>query len=226
MLIMKKIIKVDVRDKNDKLILSDVNFDFPKNYAGNAHEQLLIIKGENLPELAKGTYLSIIISYLTGDRISYPTEVAICTDKQLNVYIGAGEKKLEERRRFFKLATNVLAEVTFFTRDKEMQTLENPLKVLIKNINIGGVFFRTAYEFEMGDELMMVIQLGNDQLETVAQILRIHYTEDEGSEGKRVVEGYGCRFLGITHAQEAIISRYIFNYQLMHKDAIDGPARG
>ncbi len=197
-----------------RLYYTDSNFDFPVMYDqfDNLVENLLMIKGKNLPEIRSDKYVYVIATHKNGDRTRYRTAISVSSVFQMNIQLNADRaEEMEERRRYFKIKTNERAYVTF-TVDSEDNThaLEPPAEICIKDINVGGVFFVSFvgnHTFEKGEKAMIVLSLGGRRLELMSEILR----EQPLTEPPE--KGYGCRFINLSRAQEEIISRYIYNLQ-------------
>jgi hypothetical protein len=120
---------------------------------------------------------------------------------------------LEERRRFYKLQTDIAAKVTLITRKEENITPDAPVPARIKNINIGGVLLSTGFELEARDIILLRFELLSKQLELMTDVIRV-----QKRDGK--IEGYGCCFNGLRNWQEEILARYIHTAQLDQKEKI------
>ena len=212
-----KILRVDIRDEKDQLLLPNANYDFPAKFFQADEEDLLIVKSFGvLEELPSGTRLLVIVYYATGERVCYPGRVTIATVHQWNVLIGANAHKLKERRRFFKLEVNLPVLVTMVTRDEETTPMDPPLEAVVRDINLGGVYLRTDYELIKGDQLMLIMQLDEkDTINVVAEVLRVQHPPGRSTPPP---DGYGCRFLGLTIRQEERMTRYIYRYQRQQKE--------
>lgn len=210
-----KVLKLDVLDINNKVIYSTDRFEPGKTLFGNVDDALLILFGEDMPELNKGTPVKIISHIINGDRIMRTGRITISTHKQMNICVGKKCEKLEERRKFFKVAVKVPARILLSTRGEEITEYPDGINVVVRDINIGGVFIETEHEFEKGTELLLEMRLDGEEICSPCEILRIQH----GSGG---LEGYGCSFLKISTQQEQIIARYIFKMQLEHRKKLIG----
>lgn len=215
-----KIIKVEILDKNGTSAVSaEKNFVFPKNIDSD-DESVLIIKGKELREFAKGERVYAIATTKSGDRIKYPGNVTVSIDSQLNVRLlkSRDTEVLEERRRYFKIKVSEWGRALFLVRDDETIRFEEPIPLEIKDINIGGVFIKCDYPFQMDDFVCIDIDLFVDyRLNAVVHVLRAAKDED-GS-----LIGYGCEFQGLTASQEDYVGKYIYKVQSTqrHKDNND-----
>lgn len=208
----KKIIKVDVYSFNNELIVSSEIFNIMP--IDHIDEQFsVIIKNVNLPEIPMNTPVKVIFYYINGDRVKYDTRIDVCTEFQLNVTVGTASTLLEERRRFYKLATDLDASIAIMTRGEEDTVFDNPVSAKIKNINIGGVFLESTYDFRVGDIIVLKFNVLGIELALSSKILRIQKKDNH-------VEGYGCQFLKLKNREEEILARYINNVQRESLDKI------
>lgn len=214
MLFGNKIVKTEVLAQNGSLLVSaDKNFVFPKNI-DTADESILIIKGNGLPELEHGTRVTTIAYTKSGDRIRYLGDISMSHDRQMNVSLlkNNGTQVLEERRRFFKIKVSLAGRALFVVRSEETIRFEEPAAIGISDINVGGIFMTSEYEFEKDDSVCVDIELMNDyHLNTMATVLRVQRNENQE------IIGYGCAFENLTAAQEDAIGKYINRQQLLQR---------
>lgn len=201
-----KIIKIDIFNKNDVVVLSaEKGFIFPKNLDSD-EDSIIIIKGKNFPEIDHDTLVSVVTTLKSGERIKYSGTVSMSIDTQLNVKIlkTGSTEVLQERRRYFKIKVSENGRILFFVRGEETIRFDEPESMAILDINIGGVFMTSEYEFMAEDVVCMEIDLFVDyKLNVMAKILRVQ----RGADGN--IAGYGCEFQGLSAAQEDYIGKYI-----------------
>ena len=147
-------------------------------------------------------------------------------DKQLNVKLSKSNdtQLLEERRRYFKIKVSEKGRVLFVLRDDETIRFDEPEKIEVQDINIGGVFVTCEYLFQQEDVLCLEIDLFPDyKLNVMARVLRVQF--DQVGD----VIGYGCEFQAVTASQEDYIGKYIYMTQsaerqrsLNEEDDLDG----
>ena len=208
----RKIIKVDVYSFNNGLIVSSETFNvMPVDHKDELFS--VMIKSANIPEIPKNTPVEAVFYYINGDRVKYNTKIDVCTEFQLNVTVGTASTVLEERRRFYKLATDLDASISIMTRGEEDTVFDTPVSAKIKNINIGGVFLECAYDFRSGDIIVLSFNALGTELDLSSKILRIQKTDKQ-------VEGYGCQFIKLKNREEEILARYINNVQRESLDII------
>ena len=207
----KKIIKVDVFSFSKGIVVSSDDFNVVD--AENNGEVTVIIKGQNIMEINKNTPVEVVFYYINGDRIKYDTNVDVCTDFQLNVTIGAQSTLLEERRRFYKLETDILAKIVLFIQDDKEIVFEKPIFCKIKNLNIGGVFLECKSEFKITDVIVIKFRVLDQELNLAIKILRIQNLEDG-------IRGYGCSFVRLRTREEEVLARYINSIQRTQLDGI------
>ncbi len=204
-----KISRVLVYDSNGKMIISTKSVFFPKDFFKIKGKELVMLKGSDFPLVSKGENVSIIFEYINGNREKYVTTIDLGTEYQINFHVGGGEI-LPERRRSFKVSVDFEGLSPFFIRGEEMFPFDDPVMLHFENINLGGVYFHSDSEFETGDQVMLNFLDGEMQL--LAEILRVQKNE----EGK--IDGYGCRFLDVSQAQEERLARFIFDCQVLERE--------
>lgn len=212
MLFGYKIVKTEVLNEKGALLVSaEKNFIFPKNLDSN-EESILIIKGKDLPELERGVKVTVIAYSKAGDRIRYLGEIAMAHSRQMNVSIEKNRdtKVLEERRRYFKIKVSLDGRALFVVRDEDTIRFEEPADIEIQDINVGGIFMSSGFDFQKDDCVCVDIELNDGyRLNTMARVLRVQ-TDQENN-----VLGYGCAFESLTAAQEDAIGKYINHQQLL-----------
>ncbi len=213
MLDKRKIIKVEVYTFKKGLILSSYVFNVYKEELHNKMQYQIVIKGIDIPSIDKGTQVQVVFYYINGDRVKYDTTVDVCTEFQLNVTVGENSTLLEERRRYYKIDTDLNATIALMTRNGEVTVFEQTVFARFKNINIGGVFMECNYEFEVNDIIVLSFKVLKKELNLNTKILRIHKNEKE-------IEGYGCSFLSLKPTQEELLARYVQQTQLDRIDNI------
>ncbi len=206
-----KISRVLVYDKGERLLVATKSVSFPKDFFKIKGKDLVMLKGSDFPIISKEEYIDVIFEYINGTRMKYTTSVDLCTEYQINFHVGDGVA-LEERRQSYKVNVSFGGEVLFYVREEEMVNFESPVKVDIVNINLGGVYFRSDFEFEEGDQVMLNFLDG--KMEFLSDILRVQRSVD----GE--IDGYGCRFLNITHTQEESLARYLIECQLIEREKL------
>ncbi len=219
MLFGYKIVKVEVLGQNGSLLVSaDKGFVFPKNLDSN-EESILIIKGKDLPEMDRGIKVTVIAYSKAGDRIRYIGEIAMAHSRQMNVSLqkNRSTQVLEERRRYFKIKVDLTGRALFLIRGDDTLRFEEPADIEIHDINVGGIFMSSGFDFMKDDSVCVDIELNDGyRLNTMAQVLRVQ-TDQSGS-----VTGYGCSFENLTAAQEDAIGMYINRQQLLQRARQNG----
>jgi c-di-GMP-binding flagellar brake protein YcgR len=121
---------------------------------------------------------------------------------QLNEYIG-----IVQRRNDIKIKTDFKVELSMTDENDQPIMME----VAIKNISAGGFFFVTKEELPVGKVFSFIFKKGSLPLILQGSILR----EQETATG---LHGYGCKFILLSTAKEAIIREYVFRQQLQQKN--------
>ena len=169
-----------------------------------------MLKGSGFPPVSRNEHIEAVFEYINGTRVKYKTVVDLSTEYQMNFHVGEGEA-MEERRRSFKINVELAGVVHFYMRDEQVFSFDEPIDVEMKNINLGGVFFRSEYVFEKGDQVMLSFLDG--KMEFLSDILRV-----QTKAGTDEVDGYGCRFLNVTPVQEEQLAKFIFDCQIAERE--------
>ena len=207
-----KISRVLIYDQKGRLLVTTKSVSFPKDFFKIKGQDLVMLKGSGFPLISKGEYIDIIFEYINGTRMKYTTSIDLSTEYQINFHVGEGIA-LEERRHSFKINVSFNAIIPFYIRNEEMVTFDEPVTVGVVNLNLGGVYFRSDFDFEEGDQVMLSFMDG--EMELLTDILRAQKKPDSDT-----VDGYGCRFLNITQAQEERLARYVFECQLAEREKL------
>ena len=212
MLFGTKIVKTEILAQNGTLLAAaERNFVFPRNL-DSSDESILIIKGKNLPELDRGTRVTVIAYSKAGDRIKYAGDISMSYARQMNISLvkSGSTQVLEERRRYFKIKVDLSGRALFVVRDDDTIRFEEPVAIGVSDINVGGIFMTSSFEFHTDDSACIDVELLDGyRLNTMATVLRVQ-TDSDGT-----VIGYGCAFESLTAAQEDAIGKYINYEQLL-----------
>lgn len=207
-----KISRVLIYDQKGRLLVTTKSVSFPKDFFKIKGQDLVMLKGSGFPLISKGEYIDTVFEYINGTRMKYTTSIDLSTEYQINFHVGEGIA-LEERRHSFKINVSFDAIIPFYIRNEEMVTFDEPVTVGVVNLNLGGVYFRSDFDFEEGDQVMLSFMEG--EMELLTDILRAQKKPDSD-----IVDGYGCRFLNITQAQEERLARYVFECQLAEREKL------
>lgn len=207
----KKIIKVDIFSISKGLLVSSDNFNISRSFKDGSDSYAVMVKSPKVVLVKKGTPVQVILYYVNGDRVKYDTAVDVCTEYQLNATIGTQNTVLEERRRYYKLDTDLKASIALLSSGGEDVVFDNPVMSKIKNINIGGVFIQCRTNFKMHDTIFLSFNVLGEELNLPAEVLRIQ------RKGK-VIEGYGCAFVKLKTKEEEILARYI---NMVQRESLD-----
>lgn len=216
MLSRERILKIDILtpDGTNARILSVGGKQFSLQTSTSSRtgmpETMLIIKGNNLPEVERGNEVSVITYMRSGERVKYPAYVTISTEMQLNVVIRTSRAQvMEERRRYYKVEADIDCVIKSIEREDQRIPLEKPAYAKIKDLNIGGIFLCICEEeLRKNDKLLLTIMLGQKNVDIVAEIIRVQVN----AAGD--VSGYGCRFVDLSLLVEEIFAKYVFQVQL------------
>lgn len=211
MIFGSKIVKIDVTGDSGKPLLTvEKNFVFPKNADKGSDENIIIIKGKNLPVLEHNEVVEVVTTSKSNDRVKYTGIVTVSLDTQLNIKLlhSSDTQVLQERRRYFKVNVEEYGRALYFVRNEKTMLFEEPVSATITNINVGGIFLVIETpEFEVGDIIQLELDLFIDYTLTApVKVLRVQRNEG-------VIVGYGCEFQALTASQEDYIGRYIYKVQ-------------
>ena len=105
--------------------------------------------------------MDVIAYSKAGDRIKYAGDISMSHDRQMNISLlkSNSTKVLEERRRYFKIKVELPGRALFVVRDENTIRFEEPVAVVIHDINVGGIFLTSAYEFHKDDSACVDIEL-------------------------------------------------------------------
>ena len=173
MLFGYKIVKIEVFGENGALLASvDKGFVFPRNLDSD-EESILIIKGRDLPELERGVRVTVIAYSKAGDRIKYLGEISMAHSRQMNVSLQKyrNTQLLEERRRYFKIKVDLKGRVLFLVKGDDTIRFEEPVNIGIQDINVGGIFMSSSYEFMQDDCVCVDVELNETDLDRIAEAL-------------------------------------------------------
>jgi c-di-GMP-binding flagellar brake protein YcgR len=197
---------------NDMIYECNRNYFFPVKYVDNKPvDNIMMIKGRNLPMIHRGAVVDVIIVTTGGNRIKYFCQVDFSSDKQMNITLNAARaKELEDKRRFYKIKTEINCRIVDVTRNGEVTPYTPNLYGKIQDINLGGIFVvvETQDSYKLQDLISFTTVLGEERLEASARILRVQ----KNREGE--ITGYGCAFASINSRQEEMISSHINRIQI------------
>ena len=211
-----KIQKVDILTPSDTKIISATSkyFSIPslQDSETGKLENVLMIRGKNMPEIERNSPVNVIVYRRTGQRIKYEGKVKLSTDFQLNVaLVTAQAQLLEERRRYYKVEANLVCVINSILReerDEQKYINEKPLAARIQDFNIGGIFLCISeMPLYPGDIMNLTIMMNNQRVDVSAQVLRIQLN----SAGD--ICGYGCRFLNVSPKTEEVFAKFVYQAQ-------------
>lgn len=213
MLSRERILKLEILtpDETHAKILSATNkqFSLQSSPTGKS-DMLLIIKGRGLPEIDTGSEVNVIAQMESGERMKYPSYVTVSTEYQINVVMKTDKPHImQERRRYYKVETDINCIINSIERNGSRIVLENPAVAQIKDLNIGGIFLCISdADLQKSDILMLTILFDNKNVDIAAEIIRVQ-TNAAGD-----IIGYGCRFTNLTPTVEETFAKYVFRVQL------------
>ena len=204
-------VRVNTLDGKFLFEIDDEHFSFPKMFVNNVPvNNIMMIKGKNLPEFDADTGLYVITNMRNGDRIRYMGRVKMSLENQLNIQIRDEYGTLmEERRKYFKVRSNLRCVISGHEREGTVYEYDTPVFTVIKNVSIGGVFLEgTDPPYRKDDTLMLNFMVGGELVGAIAKVLRLQLLID-GS-----LEGYGCEFINVDQKMEGTLAKLVNDIQI------------
>jgi c-di-GMP-binding flagellar brake protein YcgR len=99
-------------------------------------------------------------------------------------------------------------------RENNIVQCEEPIKIKILNLSVGGMLFTSTTDFCVGDTIVFNFDYyKNNVIPIEAKIIRIDEPSDEFSN-----YSYGCIFKGLSDSDESVLYQYLYERQLqVHK---------
>ncbi len=213
MLDQSSIVSVRVTGLDGKFILEVDNerFSFPKMFVNNIPvNNIMMIKGKDMPEFDADTGVYVITNMRNGDRIRYMGRIKMSLDYQLNIQIRDEYGTImEERRKYFKVRSNLRCVISGHEREGTVYEYDVPVMTVIKNVSIGGVFIEgTDPPYRKDDILLLNFMVGGELVGAVVKVLRLQLLID-GS-----LEGYGCAFVNVDQKMELTLAKLVNDIQI------------
>ena len=215
MLDKNKIYKIEVTSPGGrKLAVAEKDqFSFPRLFIDDMPvTNVIIMKGRQYPELDRDQAIYVITYMKNGDRIRYPAAVRMSLCDQLNVQLRSDYGTLmEERRRYFKVDSDIGCEVLGYIRDDNYVEFNKPIDGNIRNISIGGVYLDCAdVRFSPHDIVNLSYRVEGNPVDIYAEVLRVQRVNGE-------IDGYGCQFQNVDQNQEEIFGHFVYTIQLQKR---------
>ncbi len=207
-----KIYKIEVTSPGGrKLAVAEKDqFSFPRLFINDMPvNNVIILKGKRFPELEIDKAIYVITYMKNGDRIRYPAAVRMSLPDQLNVQLRSDYGTLmEERRRFFKVESDIECQVEGYIRDDNYVEFSKSIDGVIRNISIGGVYLDCGdVKFSPHDILALSFRVEGNPVDIYAEVLRIQRKDGD-------IDGYGCQFQNVDQNQEEIFGHFVYSIQL------------
>ncbi len=112
-----------------------------------------------------------------------------------------------QRRKSIKVKTTFETNIyILYDIEGNRVTIENPIKITIRDISVGGIFFVAEHIFFEGNQFEFYFNQGPKHLRLKTKILR----RQEMNNGKL---GYGCSFMDATEKEQDILFAYLWEVQ-------------
>lgn len=210
-----KIYKIEVTSPGGrKLAIAEKDqFSFPRLFVNDMPvNNVIILKGKRFPELEIDKAIYVITYMKNGDRIRYPAAVRMSLCDQLNVQLRSDYGTLmEERRRYFKVESDIECDVLGYIRDDNYVEFAKPMPGVIKNISIGGVYLDCQdVNFSPHDIVNLSFYVEGSPIDIYAEVLRVQRVNG-------TIDGYGCQFQNVDQNQEEIFGHFVYTIQLQKR---------
>jgi len=210
-----RIYKIEVTSPGGrKLAVAEKDqFSFPRLFVNDMPvNNVIIMKGKRFPELEIDKAIYVITYMKNGDRIRYPAAVRMSLSDQLNVQLRSDYGTLmEERRRYFKVESDIDCVVQGYIRDDNYVEFNKPVSGTIKNISIGGVYLDCEeVNFSPHDILSLSFCVDGNYVDIYAEVLRVQRVDG-------TIDGYGCQFQNVDQNQEEIFGHFVYTIQLQKR---------
>ncbi len=205
MISVKKILKIEVFCQDQRLVITSDDFTSTLVEDSKQTHLKIFLRGNVLKILSKNAKIEAIVYHINGNRMKYQTIVQKCTQNEIQFNLGEEHTILEDKRRYYKVNTNLQSQIIVVKYDGDDQFFPRSIDCKIKDINIGGILLETQTEFKEKDVLMVEFRILGEVVKLSALILRADKKED--------IFFYGCKFVNVKSAQEAVIARYVRKVQ-------------
>lgn len=126
------------------------------------------------------------------------------------------EVNVVQRRNDLKIPQNT--SVMIHTKDKEEGTVD--IKVTIKDLSAGGVFIVLSdHSLKIGQTFTFTFDKTKMPISLECEVLRSQAYKGITAEGKKVTEGYGCKFKNLSERIESEIRSYVFKQDVLMRKA-------
>lgn len=116
-----------------------------------------------------------------------------------------------EKRNFFRVKVSVDTEAfpvpAVAETDDVSLPMREPIRIRIRDISLSGIFFISSCSMDIGDQLIVNMELYGTVVSLLCKIMR-KIPVELGTE-----DGYGCEFLDNSGKQFDLLCRYLFDCQ-------------
>lgn len=120
-----------------------------------------------------------------------------------------------ERRHFFRVEVHMIAQILLLKKKTKQDSQDDSskknsekksLRVIIRNLSLGGTLFTCAEDFETGDRISVKLKINRKSIVLQGIVRRTGEIED----GKLL---YGCEFTDVSEPAANALCAYIFQCQ-------------
>lgn len=115
-----------------------------------------------------------------------------------------------EKRTYFRLNVNMPAMMCPFSEQAEEGDSEaqpEPISITVENISLGGLSFRSDKYLQVGDKVIVDLELPTGPMSFHCEIRRANMRSD-------APHSYGCRFFDCDDKQIDVLYKFIFQKQI------------
>lgn len=190
--------KVEIYSMTDVMLASGFLVDLSDNH--------MEIVGEYFPHYERGENLKICVYDDMRGICWYLTSVDYATIDRL-ILVDFNLLDVIQRRKSIKVKTAFNTNIyIIYAGDNNKVGLDTPIKIVVKDISVGGIYFISEQIFLEGSHFEFYFNQGTKHLRIKTRVLR----KQELSGEKW---GYGCQFTDITEKEQDILFAYLWEEQ-------------
>jgi hypothetical protein len=173
----------------------------------------IVFKKLSLPMFEKDSTANLRFTMEDGTVLKIVGRNEVSTSGKLVVCDFYEQEPHIDRRRYYKIQTHERCIIPGITHGMDLQELKPAIIGVIRDINLGGIFFEAEDTrlFEEHDVISVQAELGEGSIDVLAKILRVKPADAPGCMG------YACCFLAPGRETEEVIGTYINQQQVIQR---------
>jgi hypothetical protein len=137
-------------------------------------------------------------------------KVYLSTDSMLRV-VDLQNAVDYEKRNFFRVKVDTVAEAVpilpVTESEKETKPIRKPVRIVVRDISLSGIFFVSGLELSIGDQLIVNLDIYGTVVSLLCKVVR------KSSVELGTKNGYGCEYLDNSGKQFDLLCKYLFDCQ-------------